>query len=208
MSCKHKALKFEAAKRQFCGSASYTKADSEKEGAPRNDHTMNRLRYCPAAINFACSLWSPTASEALSYGLNFKIFLGEHTPRHTSHLRPEVKKKRRIAFPGPNPNPSPSPNPKLQPHSQWAVQSGDHRAVFIYIYIHLWRNLQFVYTYTSMNKRIIRACNNCPKLDVCPPLLKTLRIRPCRSIDVIAGTPSLFWHLFAPVYRTLARLYY
>ena len=38
-----------------------------KEGAPRNDYTMNGLSYCPATINFACLLWSPTASEALSY---------------------------------------------------------------------------------------------------------------------------------------------
>ena len=32
MSCKHKALKSAAPRRQFCGSASYTKADSEGKG--------------------------------------------------------------------------------------------------------------------------------------------------------------------------------
>ena len=42
-----------------------------QEGAPRNDNTMNRLSYSPVAINFTWLGWSPTASEALSYGQNF-----------------------------------------------------------------------------------------------------------------------------------------
>ena len=39
---------------------------------------MNRLSYPPVAIYFAWMWRSPTASEALTYGLNF---LGEHAPR-------------------------------------------------------------------------------------------------------------------------------
>ena len=49
-----------------------------REGALRNDHTMNHLSYSPISINFVWLWWSPMASEALSYGENFP---GEHTPR-------------------------------------------------------------------------------------------------------------------------------
>ena len=79
MSCKHIALKSAATKRQFCASsASYTKAYAEGEGL---QETTIRLSYNPVAINFAWLWWSPTASEALSYGLILKIFLGDHAPR-------------------------------------------------------------------------------------------------------------------------------
>ena len=66
---------------QFCGSVSHTMADSEGKGAPRNDHTMNHQSYSPVVKHFAWLWRSPTVSEALSYGLNLKIFLGEHAPR-------------------------------------------------------------------------------------------------------------------------------
>ena len=52
--------------------------------------------------NFACLWWSPMASEALSYGLKLKIFLGEHTPRPPPPYnavpgRPYTQKKMRAA---------------------------------------------------------------------------------------------------------------
>ena len=78
MSYKHKALKSVAPKRQFCGSASYTKADSEGKGL---QEMTNCLSYNPVAINFAWLWWSPMASEALSYGLNLKIFPGGACPQ-------------------------------------------------------------------------------------------------------------------------------
>ena len=79
MSCKHKTLKSAAPKSQRWH---YTVVDSEgKSRAPRCEHTTNHQTYSPVAINFAWSWWSPMASEALSYGLNSKIFLGEHAPR-------------------------------------------------------------------------------------------------------------------------------
>ena len=46
--------------------------------APRNNHTVNCLSYSPVAINFVWLWWSPTASEAILYGLNLKNFPGEH----------------------------------------------------------------------------------------------------------------------------------
>ena len=52
-----------------------------KGEAPRNAHTINCLSYTLVDINVAWLWWSSTASEALSYGLNFKIFLGEHVPQ-------------------------------------------------------------------------------------------------------------------------------
>ena len=52
-----------------------------KEGAPRNDNTMNRL-----SLHSSSHKYSLTASEALSHGLNFKIFLGEHAPRPPTTL--------------------------------------------------------------------------------------------------------------------------
>ena len=42
---------------------------------------MNRISYSPVAIHFAWLWWSPTASKGLSYGLNLRMFLGEHDPR-------------------------------------------------------------------------------------------------------------------------------
>ena len=52
-----------------------------KGQAPRNAYTMTHLSYTLVAVNVVWLWWSQTASEALSYGLNFKIFLGEHAPR-------------------------------------------------------------------------------------------------------------------------------
>ena len=69
MSCKHKALKSAVPKRQFCGCASNTKADSEEKGL--RETTIRWITwvnlYTPVAINFAWLWWSPTASEAVSY---------------------------------------------------------------------------------------------------------------------------------------------
>ena len=55
MSCIHRALKSAALrlKREFCGSASNTKADSERERAPRNDNTTNRLSLHSTQINIS-----------------------------------------------------------------------------------------------------------------------------------------------------------
>ena len=50
-----------------------------REGAPRNHYTINRLSYTPVAIYFAWLWCSPTASEGLSYVLNF-TFSWESTP--------------------------------------------------------------------------------------------------------------------------------
>ena len=75
MSCKHKALKYAATERQRWH---YTVVDSEGKGLRDATHTTNCQSYSPVAINFAWLWWSPMASEALSYGLNSKIFLGEH----------------------------------------------------------------------------------------------------------------------------------
>ena len=57
------------------------KGGFRREGAPRNDHTMNRLSYSLVIINFAWLWWSPMTSEALSYGLKLKKFaLGSMPP--------------------------------------------------------------------------------------------------------------------------------
>ena len=56
---------------------------------------MNHQSFSPVVKHFAWLWRSPTASEALSYGLNLKIFLGEHapdTPRTLSVIRPQRKK--------------------------------------------------------------------------------------------------------------------
>ena len=42
---------------------------------------MNHQSYSSVVKHFVWLWWSPTASEALSYGLNLKIFLGGHAPR-------------------------------------------------------------------------------------------------------------------------------
>ena len=67
-------------KRQFCGSAKNTKVDSKGMGLQETTNKMNHLSDTPVAINFVWLWWSLTASEALSYGLIFQIFLGEHAP--------------------------------------------------------------------------------------------------------------------------------
>ena len=56
-----------------------------REGAPRNHYTINRLSYTPVAIYFAWLWCSLTASEGLSYVLNF-TFSWESTVRWTPTL--------------------------------------------------------------------------------------------------------------------------
>ena len=54
----------------------------QRERASRTNHMVNHLSYTLVAINIECGglWWSPTASEALSDGLNFKIFWGSMPP--------------------------------------------------------------------------------------------------------------------------------
>ena len=62
------------------------KKKKKKKPAGSVKHKINLVwPYCPATINFAYLLWSPTASEALSYGLNLKIFHAPRPPWNAMH---------------------------------------------------------------------------------------------------------------------------
>ena len=56
----HKALRSAALERQFGGSASNTKADSEGRVSERQPYAVNRLSCTPVAINVAWLWWSTT----------------------------------------------------------------------------------------------------------------------------------------------------
>ena len=71
MFCRHKTLKSAAPKRHYCaGSAPYTKADSEGKGLQKRPYNEPPALQSSCHIHLGWLWWSPTASEALSYGLN------------------------------------------------------------------------------------------------------------------------------------------
>ena len=56
-----------------------------REGALRNHYTINRLSYTPVAINVSWLWCSPTASEGLSYGINFTFSWESMPPDNIVH---------------------------------------------------------------------------------------------------------------------------
>ena len=87
MSCKHKALKSAAPKRQFdLWQCLIYKGWFRREWAPRNDHTMNHLSCSPVAITAphkfcVVMVVSDGLKSTLIYGLIWKNFPGSACPQ-------------------------------------------------------------------------------------------------------------------------------